>query len=78
MKAACHTDSANHAQSLVKYPFVILKYLNSAVWQHHGDVTMRNLRGTYESHMVRKHNGFEVSDSGLVINPAWGPLQMEQ
>ena len=24
--------------------------------------------------MIRKHNGFEVSDSGLVINPAWGHI----
>ena len=34
MKAVCHTNSINPAQSL----FVILKHLNSAVRQHHGDI----------------------------------------
>ena len=28
-------------------------------------------RDTYKSYMLHKHNGFDVNDSGLVINPTW-------
>lgn len=30
------------------------------------------------AHMVRKHNGFEINDSGLVINPTWGHIGASQ
>ncbi len=43
MKATCHSDPINPAQSL----FVILKHLNSAMRQHRGDVNIRNLQGIH-------------------------------
>ena len=34
----------------------------------------KSARDTYVNHKIIKHVGFEVSDSGLVINPEWGHI----
>ena len=70
MKSVCHSDLANPAQSLIKvicYPEAF-KFVSAATsW---GCRHEKYARDTYVSHMMAKHIGFEVSGSGLVINPA--------
>ena len=74
MKSVCHSDPANPAQSLIKvicYPEAF-KFVSAATsW---GCRHEKCARDTYVSHMMAKHIGFEVSDSGLVINPAWSHI----
>ena len=74
MKSVCHSYPANPAQSLIKvicYPEAF-KFVSAAIsWVCKHEKCARD---TYVSHMTAKHIGFEVSDGGLVINPAWSHI----
>ena len=74
MKAVCHSDPTKPAQSLIKlicYPEAFRFVSKATSW---GCKHEKSARDTYVSHMISKHDGFEVSDSGLVINPEWGHI----
>ncbi len=74
MKSVCHSDPASPAQSLIKaicYPEAF-KFITAATsW---GCKHEKSARDTYVNHMMAKHAGFEVNDSGLVINPTWSHI----
>ena len=71
MKAVCHTNPANPAQTLIKqvcYPQTYAFTSRQTSW---GCMHEREARDRYEGRMKETHTNFSVSDSGLVINPQW-------
>ena len=72
MKAVCHTNVANPAQSLVKsicYPQELAFSSKQTDWgQKHEKVAREQY---LKSQRPRHANILEVTDSGIVINPKW-------
>ena len=71
MKAICHTDCANPAQSLIKgicYPEAFKFITKATSWGCKHEKVARDL---YKQEMLKSHSDFEVGDSGLVIYPMW-------
>lgn len=74
MKAVCHTDPANPAQSLIKsicYPEVFKFSSKATSW---GCKHEKSARDRYMMEMVGKHDNFSVKDSGLVLNAKWSHI----
>lgn len=71
MKAVCHTDAANPAQSLVKsicYPESFSFTSRQTAW---GCKHEKSARDLYLMTAKKNHTNLQVQDSGLVINPLW-------
>ena len=71
MKAVCHTDSTNPAQSLVKsicYPMELSFRNKETDWGQKHEKTAREL---YFKRHKSMHEGLAITESGLVINPQW-------
>ena len=71
MKAVCHTDPGNPAQSLIKaicYPEAISFTTAATKW---GCKHEKQAREMYLIVNKLKHHDLSVTDSGLVINPQW-------
>ena len=74
MKSVCRTDPANPSQSLVKsicYPEVYRFKSKATDWGCKHEQTARD---SYFSEMKKSHDGFQVSESGLVLNSQWPHL----
>ena len=71
MKAVCHTDPGKPSQSLIRqicYPQSFAFSSRQTKWGCSHEVDARKL---YEKKMKEFHKGFDVSDSGFIINPKW-------
>ena len=71
MKAVCHTDITNPAQSLVKsirYPEVFNFTSKQTNW---GCRHEKQARDRYEKTVRFKHTNLQVAECGLFINPQW-------
>ena len=71
MKGVCHTDSTNPAQSLIKaicYPESFAFKSKQTDW---GCTHEKTARDRYDRKMKGLHTGFEVRESGFVINCEW-------
>ena len=74
MKSVCRTDPASPSQSLVKsicYPEVYRFKSKATDWGCKHEQTARD---SYFSEMKKSHDGFQVSESGLVLNSQWPHL----
>ena len=77
MKAVCHTDPTNPVQSLVKsicYPLELSFSNKETDW---GQKHEKEARDLYYQQQKSQHEGLEVTDSGLVINPQWLLLHLQ-
>ena len=75
MKAVCHTDAANPAQSLVKsicYPESFSFTSRQTAW---GCKHEKSARDLYLTAAKKNHTNLQVQDSGLVINPLWPSIE---
>ena len=71
MKAVCHTDVTNPAQSLVKticYPDAFSFTSKQTSW---GCRHEKQARERYEKTVKSKHTNLHVAECGLFINPQW-------
>ena len=71
MKAVCHTDVTNPAQSLVKsicYPEAFNFTSKQTSW---GCRHEKQARDRYEKTVRFKHTNLQVAECGLFINPQW-------
>ena len=71
MKAVCHTDPTNPAQSLVKsicYPLELSFSSKETEWGQKQEKTARDL---YFKKQKLCHEELTIIDSGLVINSQW-------
>ena len=71
MKAVCHTNPANPAQSLVKsicYPLELRFSSKETDWGQNHEKIARDL---YFKKLQSVHEDLVIADSGLVINPQW-------
>ena len=71
MKAVCHTDITNPAQSLVKsicYPEIYNFTSKQTNW---GCRHEKQARDRYEKTVRFKHTNLQVAECGLFINPQW-------
>ena len=69
VKAICHTNTANPAQSLVKsicYPLELSFSSKETQWGKNNEKRARNL---YFKNLQLLHEDLVIADSGLVINP---------
>jgi len=71
MKAVCHTDPTNPAQSLIKsicYPLELSFNSKETDWGQKQEKVARDL---YFKKQTLSHEGLSIVDSGLVINSQW-------
>ena len=71
MRSVCHTDLGNPSQSLIKticYPEAFSFVSKQTNWGCKHEKTARDIYCKINSGL---HDNFQVSDSGLVINPEW-------
>ena len=71
MKAVYHTNPANPAQSLIKQICYPQMYDFTSIQTSWGCTHEKAARDRYEKRMKETHSAFQVTDSGLVINPQW-------
>ena len=71
MKAVCHTNSTNPAQSLVKSICFTMELNFSSKETDWGQKHEKTARDQYFRQQKSQHEHLEITDSGLVINPRW-------
>ena len=69
MKAICHTNPANPAQSLIKQVCYSKTYAITSKQTSWGCMHEKAARDRYVKTMKGAHTNFNVTDSGFIINP---------
>ena len=71
MKAVCHTNQAHLSRSLIKTICYPEEFSFSSKQTAYGSKNEKKARELYYKTSVKDHNDFQLSESGLVINPKW-------
>ena len=71
MKAVCHTNLAHPSHSLIKTICYPEEFSFSSKQTAYGSKNEKKARELYYKTSIKNHDDFELSESGLVINPKW-------
>ena len=69
MKAVCHTNQASPSRSLIKTICYPEEFIFRSKQTAYGSKNEKKARESYSKVSVKNHNDFQLSESGLVINP---------